>query len=203
MSDRWLSLISRADRNIISWPLQATEIIRYIHSKGIIHCDVDIHNFLVQDDSTLALADFGGSRVDGSKSQEAGLPRYKRPTLARDSDPTEMDDLFSFKMVIYKIKTGQMAYTGKNNSEIRKLLASRNFPNLAFLVPGWRVVISKCWQEGYNNVEEILINLNNLFHSDRRKFVISQRPDLLLYYFIRLSAAAAIIVVFWHLLSRR
>ena len=42
--------------------------IRYIHSKGVVHCDVGIHNFLVQDDGTLALADFGGSRVDGSKS---------------------------------------------------------------------------------------------------------------------------------------
>lgn len=119
-----LTRVLRTDRKFISWPFQITEAIRYIHSKGVVHCDVGIHNFLVQDNGTLALADFGGSRVDGSKCQEAGLPRYKRPTLARDSDPTEIDDIFSLGMVIYEVKTGQMAYAGKSNGEIRNLLES-------------------------------------------------------------------------------
>jgi hypothetical protein len=88
-----------------------------------------------------------------------------------------------------------MAYTGKINREIRKSFENRSFPDLASLSPGWRVVISKCWQEGYNNAEEVLTNLNNLSHPDRRKFVINPRPGSLLYYFTRLSAAAVIIVV--------
>jgi len=203
VSDGWLELIARADRKITSWPLQATEAIRYIHSKGVVHCDVGIHNFLVQDDGTLALADFGGSRVDGSKSQEAGVPRYKRPTLSRDSDPTEIDDLFSLGMVIYEIKTEQMAYAGKNNGEIRKSLENRRFPDLAPLSPGWRVVVSKCWQEGYNNAEEVLADLNNLSHPDQGRLVISPPPSSLLHYSTRLSAAAVIIVVLWHSLLRR
>ena len=86
--------------------MQATEAIRYIHFKGVVHYDIGIHNFLVQENSTLALADFGESCVDGSKSLEARLPYYKWPTLARDSDLTEIDDLFSLRMVIYEIKTG-------------------------------------------------------------------------------------------------
>lgn len=46
---------------LASWPLQATEAVKYIHSKGVIHGDLGSHNFLVQSDGTLALADFGGS----------------------------------------------------------------------------------------------------------------------------------------------
>jgi hypothetical protein len=70
-------------------------------------------------------------------------------------------------MVIYEIKTGQVAYAGKSNGEIRKLLESQNFPDLAPLSSGWCVIISKCWQEGYNNAEEVLADLNNLSHLDR------------------------------------
>ena len=88
-----------------------------------------------------------------------------------------------------------MAYAGKNNDEIRKLFENRRFPDLAPLSPGWRVVVSKCWQEGYNNAEEVLADLNNLCYSDQGRLVISFSPNLLLYYFTRLSAAAVIIVV--------
>ncbi len=113
------------------------------------------------------MADFGGSRVDGSKSLEGGQPRYKRPTLARDSDPTEIDDIFSLGMVIYEIKMGQVAYAGKSNGEIRKLLESWNFPDLKPLSSGWCVIIRKCWQERYSNAEEVLADLNNLPYLDR------------------------------------
>jgi hypothetical protein len=123
------------------------------------------------------------------------LPRYKRPTLAKGLDPTKMDNLFSLGIIIYEIKTGQMAYTGKTNREIRKSLKSRSFPDLAPLSLKWRVIINKCWQEEYNNAEKILADLNNLSHPDRRKFVINPRAGLLLHYFTRFSAAAVIIVV--------
>ena len=113
-----------------------------------------------------------------------------------------MDDLFSLGMVIYEIKTGQMAYAGKSNGEIRKSLESRHFPDLAPLSLEWRVIVNKCWQEGYNNAEEVLADLNSLSRPDRRKLVISPWPGSLLHYSTRLSAAAVIIVVFWHSLRR-
>ena len=108
-----------------------------------------------------------------------------------------MDDLFSLGMVIYEIKTGQMAYAGKSNGEIRKSLGSRHFPDLAPLSLEWRVIVNKCWQEGYNNAEEVLADLNSLSRP-----VISPWPSSLLHYSTRLSAAAVIIVILWHLLRR-
>ena len=100
--------------------------------------------------------------ADGSKSLEAGLPRYERPTSARDSDPTEVDYPPSLGVVMYEIKTGQMVYAGKSNGEIRKSLEGRHFPDLASLPLEWRVIVNKCWQEGYNNAEEVLADPDNL-----------------------------------------
>ncbi|KAJ5040277.1 uncharacterized protein L3040_005935 [Drepanopeziza brunnea f. sp. 'multigermtubi'] len=52
-------------RERTQWPVQAAEAIRYIHSKRAIHCDIGAHNFLIQEDGSLALADFWGSSLDG------------------------------------------------------------------------------------------------------------------------------------------
>ena len=139
-----LNWFQEADRKIISWPLQATEAIQYIYSKEVVHYNVGIHNFLVQENDTFALVDFGGSCVNGNKSLEAGLLYYKQLTLARDSDPTEMDDLFSLGMVIYKIKMEQIVYTGKSNSKICKFLESWYFPDLAPLSLEWHIIVNKC-----------------------------------------------------------
>jgi serine/threonine protein kinase len=125
--------------------LQATEAIRYIHSKEVVHCDVGIHNFLIQNDDILALANFDRSRVDDNKNQEIGLPRYKRSILIRDSNSIKMNDFFLFGMIIYEIKRRQIMYIGKNNGEIRKSLENQSFPVLIILSPEWRVVINKYW----------------------------------------------------------
>ena len=89
---------------IASWPSQATEAVRYIHSKGVVHGDLGSHNFLVQSDGTLALADFGGSRIDGSECLEHPPARYTRPVVISqfESQPTEKDDLFALGTVLYK-----------------------------------------------------------------------------------------------------
>lgn len=87
-----------------------------------------------------------------------------------------MDDLFSLGMVIYETKTGQIAYAGKDDREIRKLLKDRKFPELAHLPPAWRNVIGKCWREEYNHAEQILIDLNRLSHPDAKCRVIPPLP---------------------------
>src|SRR5450432_4019711 len=35
-----------SDNFYISWPYQAVSVIAYIHSLGVIHCDLGVHNFL-------------------------------------------------------------------------------------------------------------------------------------------------------------
>ncbi|GIK02211.1 hypothetical protein Aspvir_006260 [Aspergillus viridinutans] len=77
------------------WPLQAAEALRFIHSKNVIHSDFGSHNFLIQEDGTLALADFGGSRIDDTAAVVSYSTRYERPCSDYDLDSTEIDDLFA------------------------------------------------------------------------------------------------------------
>jgi Protein kinase domain. len=71
----------------------------------VIHSDFRSHNFLIQDDGTLALADSGGSKIDDISAVVSYSTRYARP-CADDYDSTELDDLFALGTVIYEIGFG-------------------------------------------------------------------------------------------------
>ncbi|RHZ66348.1 uncharacterized protein CDV56_106941 [Aspergillus thermomutatus] len=88
-------------------PLQAAEALRFIHSRNVIHSDFGSHNFLIQEDGTLALADFGGSRIDNTSAVVSYSTRYARPCSDSDDlDSTEIDDLFALGTIIYEISVG-------------------------------------------------------------------------------------------------
>ena len=66
----------------------------YIHSKGVVHADLGLHNFLLHDDGRLILCDFAGSGLDGlpPPNVSAGV-RYLNPLFEMD-DPLEKDGIF-------------------------------------------------------------------------------------------------------------
>ncbi|KAI9050304.1 hypothetical protein LZ554_005471 [Drepanopeziza brunnea f. sp. 'monogermtubi'] len=113
------------------WPVQAAEAIRYTHSKRVIHCDIGAHNFLIQEDGSLALADFWESSLDGSSATVSTSTRYSRPlTLAeRILDQTEVDDIFALGSFMYEVSVGHRVYAEKSDNEIYKLFERREFPD--------------------------------------------------------------------------
>lgn len=149
---------------IARWLAQATEAVRYVHSKGIIHGDLGSHNFLVQNDGTLALADFGGSRIDGCECLEHPPARYTRPAVISQLglQPTEKDDLFALGTVLFEISTCQQLYQDKSDSEIRDLFAQQIFPDLAPVTVSVRLVIEKCWKGRYNSAEGVSRDMRKL-----------------------------------------
>ncbi|KAL4793909.1 kinase-like domain-containing protein [Aspergillus venezuelensis] len=127
----------------LTWPVQAAEALRFIHSKNVIHSDFGSHNFLVQRDGNLALADFGGSRIDDDMAVMSYSTRYSRA----DCDPdvsTEADDTFALGTLLYEIIVGHPLYAVRQSKDIRKLLKLRKFPDLAIVPQNFRMVIHKC-----------------------------------------------------------
>ena len=52
--------------------------VAFLHSKGLMHCDIKSLNFLVDEKLTVKLSDLGEARLDiDMRSSEArGLPRF-------------------------------------------------------------------------------------------------------------------------------
>lgn len=134
----------------------------------MIHSDVGSHNFLIQEDGTLALADFGGSVIDDTPAVVSYSTRYSRPMpITDDSDSTEIDDLFALGTVIYEIAAGNLLYANKSSKEIRNLLKIREFPDLEAFPANVRKVIKKCWANEYQSAEEVIFDLNTTYPSRR------------------------------------
>ncbi len=103
------------------------------------------HNFLVQDDGTLALCDFGGSSIDGSEMLEFPKVRYTRPQLRLGGEPDVKDDIFALGTVLYEISTGHTLYEGKSDKGIAELFRSHIYPDLQQLSPpGLGEIIRGC-----------------------------------------------------------
>ena len=66
----------------LSWPFQALLAVAYIHSKGVIHADLGLHNFLLHD-GRLILCDFAGSGQEVASYVSAGV-RYLHPLFESD-----------------------------------------------------------------------------------------------------------------------
>ncbi|WEW54935.1 hypothetical protein PRK78_000362 [Emydomyces testavorans] len=156
-----LSLSNYAEKRT-EWPAQIAEALRHIHSKGVLHGDVGCHNFLIQDDGSLALADFGGSVIDGSIAQVGYATRYQRPSSLSErlANPTVKDELFALGTVLYEISTGARLFPEISSRDIRIRFQGREYPDLtAVHEPSVRMVIKKCWDCEYEGAEDVLRDL--------------------------------------------
>ncbi|KAI1969781.1 hypothetical protein LOZ53_006358 [Ophidiomyces ophidiicola] len=146
------------------WPMQAVKAIQYIHSKNVIHCDIGCHNFLIKEDGSIVLADFGGSMIDNTAPNVTYASRYQRPFPPEKEFEdvlflTIKDDIFALGTLIYEMTVGHRLYPDQQSRDIERLLRERTFPALDDLPMRIQTVISKCWGEKYESADEVLQDL--------------------------------------------
>lgn len=90
--------------------LDAARGIQYLHSKRIIHRDIKSHNFLVDDDWRVKVADFGISKVLDSDTAftQCGTTGWVAPEVLLDEDLgyTFKADNWSFAIVMWEMIAG-------------------------------------------------------------------------------------------------
>jgi len=75
-----------------AWARQATEAVAVTHRTGVIHCDVNVNNLLLDDNLTVKLCDFQGRllRADGGVDRD-GLARENIKSFMSRADPKYSD----------------------------------------------------------------------------------------------------------------
>ncbi|CAN4102686.1 unnamed protein product [Withania somnifera] len=88
----------------------------YLHSVGVVHCDIKGQNILIGQDGIIKVVDFGcgkllGDEVNHLSSGFFGTPAFMAPEVARGEEQQFPADIWSFGCTIIEMATGSPPWT--------------------------------------------------------------------------------------------
>ncbi len=132
--DDWIERGKRATPKEAAWFLnQASAALEYALLRGVIHHDIKPANFLVEQNTTILLTDFGlAERLTrnetGSLRYKYGTPYYFSPERVV-RDPTDhRSDIYALGATLYHLMVGLPAYEGESPTEILMGHLQKEFP---------------------------------------------------------------------------
>lgn len=133
-----------------------------LHSHGVIHSDLALRQYLLDNRLDARLSDFGASAFPGRDS--LGLENASH-SLPRDFDQpnTVKSDLFALGSTLYELGTGVAPYGDLSDDEITSLY-SQVFPDVSEIF--WSEIILQCWNGTFISAEYVLSSYNALYQAE-------------------------------------
>ncbi|OBT45949.1 serine/threonine protein kinase [Pseudogymnoascus sp. WSF 3629] len=153
----------------LAWCREATEAVVHIHSKRVIHCDIQPTNLLLDETLHLKLSDFQGNYLSetGEVILEGGSAEPCRFFCPRD-DPFHADvktDLFALGCTVYFIMMGYCVFPDIVDGEegwhdrVRSRFENAEFPRDSHACSA---VTAKCWELKYISAIEVLRDIEEV-----------------------------------------
>ena len=142
-------------------PRQLASALALVHSLGVVHGDLGLHNLLLTDKGDIVLCDFAGSGIDGRQTYVAHSMRYSDP-CRRLEDVTQQHDVFALGSLMYELVRGELLFEGLEDEEIYNRLERKEVPDISELPMPLRGVIEKCWLDPTYTAQDALRDLGTL-----------------------------------------
>ncbi|MFH5804045.1 protein kinase [Alienimonas sp. DA493] len=126
---------------VVRYAKQICAALAFAHDRGVIHRDLKPGNFLLAEDGTLKLADFGLAAVrEGNKltaeGRTMGTFRYMAPEQIRGRPPAcPQTDLYALGVVLFELLTGAPPFTGETPAETLQMHLKRPAPRVVSREP--------------------------------------------------------------------
>jgi len=166
------SKLSPSLKQRLTWCRETAEAVMWIHTRRILHCDIQPTNLLLDQELHIKLSDFQGKHL--SENGEVLLDGWSsepcRFNFPRD-DPFHADiktDLFALGCTIYFIIMGHAVFPDIIDGEVgwhekvEQRFTSRQFPQDRHICSA---ITLKCWQMEYENAGQVVRDIESLSHS--------------------------------------
>jgi len=107
--------------DVLNYLIQASEGLSYLHNKGLVHKDIKPANFMLDEEGTLKIGDFGIASAGNTSTKGGkvlGSPYYISPEQILKKELDSRCDLYSLGCTAFKLMTGRPLFTGKTIKEI-------------------------------------------------------------------------------------
>jgi serine/threonine-protein kinase ULK4 len=115
--------------------------LQFIHSKGIVCCDLKPSNMLLDENGTLKFADFGLAQIVGDigkasggqqQSNKRGTPCYMAPELFHDHGYHSFaSDFWALGCVLYEMAAGRPPFVSTSFRDLMDQILHREWPPLS------------------------------------------------------------------------
>jgi two-component system LytT family response regulator len=174
---------------ILAIGAQAADALDAAHARGIVHRDIKPANLIIDTRGHVKVLDFGLAKIlprpsAGAASQIAtqfltsgglvlGTVSYMSPEQALGRDVDHRTDLFSLGVVLYRMASGRLPFSGATAQEtLARILqaAPEALGRLNYALPEeFEHLVRKCLEKDrerrYQSARELLVDLRNLERS--------------------------------------
>lgn len=162
-------------REVIRYSLDFLSAIQYLHSKGIIHCDIKPNNILISESRKAVLTDFGSAlymNEQGNARLKNVYYKHIAPEQCSNSIINKKIDIYQIGTTLYRMCNGNEEYNSqvkryKDLNSLKIACARGKFPIRKKYLPhvpkSMIEIIEKCIkvdpEERYDDVLEIMNDL--------------------------------------------
>ena len=127
-------------REALRLTARAAEALHHAHERGIVHRDVKPANIMVLPSGQPKMMDFGIAKLPASQltstGQFFGTPAYMSPEQLAGEAADGRSDLFALGAVLYRMLTGQDAFSGPSVAAVLARVARHEPPRPSTIVVG-------------------------------------------------------------------